>query len=280
MFGRKVLKIPNTLECLAEYWLKAEESLREDICSNYPEADEEFITRMFHGKYSAILKIVSEQKIIERAFLNDLRKAFPELGIELSQVAHGLIAEFSLHKRTTERITGGDIGILIIRPSIEREYDYLKIYDYRSGLLCQAKLKNNQGKWGRLTNNQLKVLKDKLSYFSLLLYSYEDLERRHLSPFKWKICDSAGIDEIQEWLNRDNFVGLLPSDDIIIQLGTGKIGTNNDEIIDKYISPASNPVLVIRITWPDGKGPGSEVFVQRKSSIIKEEKVKIRLVRW
>jgi hypothetical protein len=277
MFGRKVLEIPNTLKCLAKYWLKAEESLRNDINSIYPEADEEFITRMFHGKYSAILKIISEQKLIENAFLNDLKNTFPELDIELNRIANRLIAEFSLHKRATERITGGDIGLLIIRPNVELKDNYLKIFDYRSGLLCQAKLKNSRGKWGKLSNNQLKVLQDRLSYFALVLYSYSDSERRYLNPFKWKICNSAKIDEIQQWLNKDNFTGLLSSDDIIIQLGSDKIGTNDDEIIDKYISPANNPVLVIRITWPDKKEPDSEVFIYRKSDTQVNQEIKLYL---
>jgi len=155
MFSQKVLEIPNTLKLLSTCWIEAEKSLRDDVNNIYPEADEEFITKFFHGKYSAVLKIVSEMKLIEKAFLDDLRNAFPDLNVELNKIANGLIAEFSLHNLATERITGGDIGLLIIRPNILQEDNYLKVFDHRSGLLCQAKLKNSRGSWGLLTKNQI-----------------------------------------------------------------------------------------------------------------------------
>ena len=217
MFSSKVLKISNTLRCLAECWLEAEESLRRDINNLYPLADEEFITKMFHGKYKEILREVSEQGLIKDRFLSDLRVAFPGLGNELYRIADGLIAEVSLHRRTTERITGGDLGFVIIRPNVVREYDYLKIKDHRTGLLCQAKLKNRKGKWGQLSANQIKVLQDRLPYFALLLYSYNDQERRYLNPFKWKICNTAkDVKEVQNWLKKDEFSGLLSSDEVYI----------------------------------------------------------------
>ena len=130
MFGDNILEIPETINILAQCWLTAEENLRKDINTSYPDADEEFITRMFHGKYSAILRVVSDLALIENAFLNDLRNAFQNLDGELNQIANGLIAEVTLHKRGTERLTGGDIGILIIRPHIEHFGDVLKISDY------------------------------------------------------------------------------------------------------------------------------------------------------
>ena len=112
----------------------------------------------------------------------------------------------------------------------------------------------------------------------MLLYSYRDLERRSLNPFKWKDCNSAkNINEVQEWLKKDKFTDLLKSDDIILKLGYDKIGTNNDEVIDRYISPEKNPVLIIRVTWTDKKPPLSKVHIVNKNSVQRRQKVQIYL---
>lgn len=256
MSNGHLLQIPNTLGVLITGWALAEENLRYVIAACYPGADEEFITQMFHGKYGAILSYASQCKNIENAFLQDLQEAFPELRQEPQEIATGLIAEITLHKKATEKITGGDIGILIVRPHVHDDGDYLKISDYRRGLLCQAKLKNQKGNWGRFTPRQVKVLPEKLSYLSLLLYSYTDDARRNLNPFQWQFCDRLKFSEIQDCLKTDKFTGLVTSDQIIANLGSGNVGTDNDDIIDSIISPSKHRVLTIRVTWPDDRRPG------------------------
>lgn len=254
-FG-KLLEIQNTLDVLIERWLAAEEYLRTDIETYHPDVDEEFITTTFHGIYGRMLLEASESKLIEYAFLKDLKRAFPLITTQLPKIARGLIAEITLHKRPTEKITGGDIGVLIIRPQVFVQGDYLRVTDYRRGLLCQAKLKNRKGKWGHFTKRQIEVLPDRLSYLSLLLYSYGDNARRSLNPFTWQLCDSASFPELQTWLQNGNFPELITSDHIVARLGYALIGTDNNEIIDSIISPSQNPALVINITWPDGRRPG------------------------
>ena len=261
----KLLEIPNTLHILIACWGVAEKDLQRDIAACYPDADEEFITQFFHGKFGAVLSYASQCKHIEHAFYEELKNAFPSLTSELHQIADGLIAEIALHKRATERITGGDIGIFIVRPQVYDDGYYLKISDYRRGLLCQAKLKNQKGKWGTFTERQLQVLPDRLPYLGLLLYSYEDKVRRNLNPFAWQLCHSIDFSEILAALRQDNFPSLVSSDHIITNLGYGNIGTDDGDIIDSVISPAKNPALVIRVTWPDNKrppgGPGSSVRI-------------------
>lgn len=198
---------------------------------------------------------------------------------ELKQVAEGLIAEVTLHKRMTERIAGGDIGILIIRPQVYEQGDSLRIEDYRRGLLCQAKLKNSEGKWGKFTKRQVQVLPERIPYLSLLLYSYEDDMRRLLNPFGWRVCASANLKEIQQWLKDDDFPELVTSDHLIANLGYGNIGTDNDDIIDSIISPARNPILIIRITWPNHQrpgGPGSSVRIYSRQENRNQAAVKLR----
>lgn len=252
----KLLEIPNTLDVLIERWLLAEQTLRNDIERYHPDAGEEYITESFHGIYGRMLSDASESKLIENAFLKDLKKAFPLLTSYLPKISRGLIAEITLHKRQTERITGGDIGLLVIRPNVFVQGDYIKIKDYRRGLLCQAKLKNRLGKWGNFTERQIEVLPERMSYLSLLLYSYQDNSRRCLSPFTWQLCNSGTFEEVQNWLKNDKFPELVASDHIVAHLGYSLIGTDNDHIIDSIISPSSNRTLVIKITWPGWPRPG------------------------
>jgi hypothetical protein len=262
-FGR-LLEIGNTLDVLIESWLVAEENLREDIQRYHPDVDEEYITKSFHGEYGRLLSEASEAKLIEYAFLKDLKKAFPLITMHLPQIARGLIAEITLHKRPTEKITGGDIGILIIRPHVFVQGDYIRIKDYRRGLLCQAKLKNSRGKWGHFTKRQIELLPERLPYLSLLLYSYDDNERRLLNPFSWQLCSSFSFSDLQDWLKKGSFPDLLTSDHIVAKLGYALIGTDNDNIIDSIVAPSHNTTLVINITWPDGRrpgGPGSSIRI-------------------
>lgn len=275
----RILEIPNTLVVLMESWRAAEEKLRYNIATVYPGVGEEFITQMFHGQYGAELSYASQCKHIEDAFLEDLKIAFPSLTQELHQISSGLIAEVTLHKRSTEKITGGDIGILIIRPNIFEQGDYLRIIDYRRGLLCQAKLKNRKGQWGSFTERQMQVLPERLSYLALLLYSYSDKARRSLNPFLWQLCKVAELSEVQNWMRNDNFPELVTSDHIIAPLGSGKIGVDNDCIIDSVISPSRNPTLVIRVTWPDDQRPGgsgSEVRIYSRQENQVKQQIRIR----
>lgn len=256
-FGyEKILDIPNTLDLIIDCWKIAEESLRTDILNCYPDADEEFMTQLFHGKLAAVLMLASKFKFIENAFLADLQMAFPDLYSELGQIADGLIAEITLHKRITERITGGDIGLVILRPQVSEQEDCLKIRDYRRGILCQAKMKRASGKWGSFTENQINILPQRMHYFALLLYSYEDDKRTILQPFSWQRCESAEFNHVKSWLKSDSFPKLERSDVIIANLGYGNIGTDKDEVIDEMISPAKNPSLVITINWPENRRPG------------------------
>lgn len=262
--SRNILKIPSTLKVISDCWNVAEESLRDDIREDYPGVNEEFITQMFHGKLAKALRMASKESRIAQAFLTDLKKAFPDLGhgSELSRLARGLIADVTLHRRETERVTGGDIGFMIIRPRVDEHNNTFRVGDYRRGLLCQAKLKRSTGKWGNFTQRQKKVLPERLQHLGLLLYSYEDEERRRLRQFQWQLCNSvSSISDVVQWLKRDNFPSFTTSSTIIGGVGNGQIGTDNEKVLDEIVSPAGNPALVIRIGWPRGGHPGSEVRV-------------------
>ena len=266
----EIMRIPNTLNFIAYCWMIAEESLRKDIQICWPGSDEEFITQYFHGKFGATLMFASKYKFIEKAFFEDLVLSYPGFQLESETIANGLIAEAVLHKRRTESITGGDMGLIIARPQISNDGNYFNISDYRRGLLCQAKIKRSSGNWGGFTKNQIEILPKRMQYLSLLLYSYEDKGREKLKNFIWQGCQFAEMDQVQEWLKCDFFPKTNTSDEIITALGNGSIGTDDNQIIDKVIAPAKNPTLVIRITWPNDLpppgGPDSSVRISSRQN--------------
>jgi len=260
---RNPLRIPATLQLICKCWNKAEEALRQGIKNDFPDIDEEAITQNFHAQLSASLRAASGVRAIESAFLSDLRSSSLRHVQEkdLRKIAHGLVADVSLHRRDTEKVTGGDFGFVIIRPDVQSGSTSLKIDDYRRGILTQAKLKRADGSWGTFTPNQEKVLPERLEYLSLLLYSYEDNARHNLRPFSWRLCNGFSFDQVKDLLKREQFQSSLSSCEIIKGLGNAKIGTDKNSILDDVISPAKNPSLIIRIHWPDGEHPGSEVRV-------------------
>lgn len=117
------------------------------------------------------------------------------------------------------------------------------------------------------------MLPERVQYLGLLLYSYEDKERRQLRQFQWQLCNSASsIKDVAQWLKRDSFPSLANSSTVIKGVGDGQIGTDNDKILDEIAAPTGNPALVMKIGWPTGDHPGSEVRVY--SRLHQEQKAK------
>lgn len=247
------------------------------INANAPTADEDFITKSFHVVLAKRLREANNENYIARMFLKDLEDGFPKINhSDLVNVATGLLGEVILHKKETEKITGGDLGLLIIRPQITYSFERLQIADYRRGLLAQAKLKRPNGKWNVFKPNQKKILPQRLSYLALLLYQYSDTERRLLNPFLWQLCSNLSFKAVETCLKRGKFPQVLESRDIIHRLAGGLVGTDDNGIIDKYISTAKNPCLTIRIWWPDDKRPpGSTVWVSVKSPSVSRQSIKL-----
>lgn len=262
-----ILQIPSTLEVIKKCWKNAECELQTLIKEKHPDLNEEFITRLFYGEFSFSVRGASKKGDISKAFLNDLEQAFPNLGyIGQLDIFEGLIAEVSLHKREVEKITGGDFGLTIIRPIVQisqscfGQAEFTKD-EYPCGLLCQAKIRRRNGKWGKLSKRQKDVFPDRIKYLGLLLYSYSDEDRHKLNKFEWQLCQDATLKEVKEWLKSERFPSKKASWEIISLLGNGSIGTDNREIIQNIIVPETKPNLSIRIFWPPDKDPGKEVRI-------------------
>lgn len=283
MYNR-ILDIPKTLCVISDSWHKAERKLRNDIKNNYPDISEECITQLFHRRFAKELRLRNDENTISTAFLNDLKEHFPFLRNrhEVLKRFDGLIAEVTLHNRRIEGKTGGDFGFAINRPIVKfyrsELATHLKLCDYQRGILCQAKLKKPDGKWGHFSRNQKKYLPERLNYLTLLLYSYKNKTRDILKPFQWQRCDltSLSFEQVASWLKDSSFPSLENSDDIIKKLGNGIIGTDDENILREIISPAKNPSIILRIYWPDDKHPGAEVSIMRRQEVKSRVFQKIR----
>lgn len=111
----------------------------------FPGCVEEFITELFHGIFASNLREASQQRQIEDAFLYDLKLPFPQYSSnQLSKVSNGLIANIVLHRKSTEKVTGGDLSFMIIKPQVTIDSRLARISDYRRGILCQAKMKDEK----------------------------------------------------------------------------------------------------------------------------------------
>ena len=277
----KIMPISNLAKKITECWDNAEKESIKDIYEKYPDADENYITFLFGGNLRRQLNLASQDKIISNAFLSDLKKAFPEVtSTSLHTVANGLVATVTFHPNRTEGKTGGDLGLVLIRPTLS--LDKYRIANlshdtYERGLLCQAKVFRRSNEWGEPTANQKKHLPNKLDYLALLLYRYQDNDcRKILEPFKWQITKGYKFEDVTNWLKKDKFPELKDSDYVIRALSTGKIGTDDKAIIMREISPDVRESLIIRVYWREGDDPGSSIPVVFNQNRMSEQAVKLR----
>jgi hypothetical protein len=275
----KAMPIRNTGKLITDCWLLAEQSLREVVNKKFRDRDEEIITELFRAELETEFATASEKGNVERAFLEDLKQAFQHVRThELqSKIARGLIATVSFHNRKTEERTGGDLGIVLVRPDVQESYAWSELAiksDYKRGLLCQAKVFRRNSRWGGLSPAQQKGLSKKLNYFALLLYRYADQkgDRRDLGPFGWQLAAGGSVAQIKQWLSSDKFPNLQDSQRILGALARDQIGTDDTAVIDKDITPPQRPSLVINVRWKDDS-PGDSVHVQSLSTTSEQEKV-------
>ena len=269
----EAMRIPNVGKLITNCWVRAEDSLRENVRRKSPDRDEESITDLFHSELEEEFAKVSGSGAVARAFLDDLKLVFPKVGIDdlRSKIARGLVATVSFHPHKIEEKTGGDLGIVLVRPDVqEARYGWSELTidrDYKRGLLCQAKIFRRDSKWGGLTRSQKQTLPHKLKYFALLLYRYADQkgERRELNSFNWQLAVDATVEQVNQWLSADRFPNPQNSQQILGALVRDEIGTDDKEIIEREIAPPLRPSLVIKIGWKDDKGPES-VYVQQSST--------------
>jgi hypothetical protein len=266
------LKIPRTLAVVAECWEKAELELRRSIFEIHHNLNEETITILFHGFFRHQLRQASDSNRVSDAFLDDLRATFWDQPYrpELEAFASGLIAEVSPHNRIVEGKTGGDFGLTISRPwIIPQPYafgtDQYECSMHQSGLLVQAKLRSHDGNWGRLTKRQMGAIEQRAHFLALLLYHYTDSNdtRKMLEPFRWQLCRASSPLEVKAWTRKSgHFPGHITSNELILSLGEGAMGTSDPELIQQIIQPQTRSDFRINIRWKDGEEPRRSLVLQ------------------
>lgn len=263
------LSIPNLVELITRCWMNAEEALRVAVKTKYRDRDEEKITDLFHAELEIELNQASDNGLVASAFLCDLKRAFPRISeTSLSfNVSRRLVATVSFHAGEVEKKTGGDLGIVIVRPDVRWTGFLLEKDEYKRGLLCQAKIFRRNSQWGRIQPKQAQTLRGKLSYFALLLYRYSDQngERRDLAPFAWQLGRGATMRRINSWLTSDNFPESQNSQQILRKLAHDQIGTDDQDLIARDITPPQRASLVIEVGWKKPDDPGDRIYVQQDS---------------
>jgi hypothetical protein len=256
------------------------------VREKFPDRDEEHITDYFHAELDSVLSQASSAGAVADSFMKDLRASFPTINeSDLSKISNGLVATVDFHPRYIERRTGGDIGLVFIRPnaSISRNWESeLGLeYEYKRGLLVQAKIFRRNSRWASLSQEQKRILKDKLRYVALLLYRYVDQHgpRRELGAFHWQLTSDATIERICTWLRTDEFPALQNSNQVLGALSSDRIGTDDKEVIERVIAPPNlRPSLEIRVKWKDGTPPPPERvrLNMRNSSTNQPQQVRLR----
>lgn len=111
---------PNGRKLIDSCWIGAEEALRKNVREKFPDRDEEMITDLFHAELEQEFAKVSRSGAVARAFLDDLESAFPRIAVDdlHLKIARRLIATVSFHPPKVEEKTGGDLGVVLVRPNI------------------------------------------------------------------------------------------------------------------------------------------------------------------
>lgn len=273
------------VETIAGCWSKAEATLQERFSKVAIDADEEYLTRRFYEELSLELMRASDFGEISRAFADDLADEYSSAGVPLepdaaSHYTRELVASVVLHHKGTEKKTGGDLGVVLVRPVVPDPSGHGLSGDdfHRSGALIQAKLRDTGGKWSELTTNQKKVLKARRHFSSLLLYSFADPERQKLNSFAWQPLNSAtNMKMVAGWLANSCFPSLSESTQFLHKLAGGGIGTQDPKEIETNICPKANTVLHVQVDWPDGQRPEATILTRSRIEVHEPEEVRIYL---
>ena len=247
-----------TIGLVCQSWESAESQTRGEIADLYDPSsiDEDKITFLHYGHFRKALKDANLQGEVERLFLQDLHVGFPSIPIQhLEPIPNGLVADVVYHNIPAERKSGADFGLVVTRPEVEDTGYSLAISTHRQGMLCQAKLKDREGKWRCLTETQVRVLPDKLEFACLGLYSFADEERLEFNPHRWQLCEGHSIDQVTGFLSKGEFPSPIGTQELLTSLGGAHCGTGDAQVIEEHIERKQAPSMEIRISWPDGAEP-------------------------
>ena len=252
---KSLINLPNTLNLIKIAWTASEKRVCSLISTKYFNHDETFITRLLIGEIRETLNEFNEKRLFEINFLKDLELFFDDTKLkkEIVRLSKNLIARITYHEPEMEKISGADFGLAVIRPNVSKiKQNRLKESMHKQGLLCQAKRQKDNGKMGTLTDHQKEIAPSCLKYYSIVLYTYSDKNRKNLQPFSWSNHEWDDIYDIEDFLKYYEEEDKILSDEIIEFLGRGEIGTGDQNIINSIICPDDTTHLKIEVTWSTG----------------------------
>lgn len=246
---------------------KAEKQVINDVNLSLANAKEDEITTLFVVRAERGLKETTDNGRIAAAVRGDLERAYWAHGYspprKLKHITDGLVARLRKQQPTEEKETGGDFGLLIVKPQFQLRWD-MQIDLYRAGLkrglLVQAKRRNLNGSWNQFTTKQKAVLPERLNYTALLRYDFTDSSRRNLHEFNWHLLSGITIGEVIQWLKSGVFSVSASSSAIVEGLSKGEYGTDDKDIIEQEICPDAGSYTVIEIDWKEGEDPEDILF--------------------
>lgn len=269
----KTIQIPETLKIISNCWVNAELKVLE-YSADLPSSYEETITELLYRELKINLKNATKEKLLEKAFCSDLKKVNKNLSTnDLRGLIKGFGAKIIYHPRSVEEKTGGDMGLIIIRPQMINN----RFVNHQQGLLCQIKRRSKTGKWGHLSENQKEIFNPTPDYLVLLLYSFLK-NHNSLNPFDWQLCKGFELKEIESWFKTNGvFPTLINSKELIHQLGEGHIGTGDEKIIKEKIISSGTQNFQIKIGWPDGSGPDPKILLNKHKTCSQQVHQKISI---
>ena len=254
----------NLLKVLVDGWLRAEGCLLESLQNKYWDVDEEFITTALRSELRAELQSESFRYAANRGLQEDVSAllanesgARPHFSRDLDR----LFISVRFHPKDVEGKTGGDFGIVLRYPTLERFGAEISLRQGKPrGVLVQAKMRGRKGDWGKFTKNQAVHLGPSLGHTALLLYEYEQerpdegdvVPRRKLRPLRWQECCSSNWETVESWLGSGTFPASDSSSAFIARLAAGALGTADPRIIEGQIAPQVRDTLEIDFEWRYG----------------------------
>lgn len=256
-----------TILLLKSILIASNKEVVKDISHLFGIVDEEPITFTFILTAKRLMKKKEEE--LKNAISNDIVSILSKHGLHApyneieSYVNESLIVDVEGHNRSFEsKTSGSDYGLLFEVPQLH--IGEKRIEPLYNGILIQAKrnaLKENKKftQYGKLSKKKFNFSNVR-HFMSLGLYKYENEDNPHLSDILFTPLDSIKgdnqdfVNEIKQILSGESKQEHLSSKDFYSLFFDGKIGTNDNSEIEKYIRQGKElptNTLELRIRFKD-----------------------------
>lgn len=267
----------NLSQASARCFRNAEATLRQIILEKYHALNEEMITHLFWCELRNAAHQMNRSDAWSHALCEDIASAFHHRvgSFDFQHDYAGLCCEVQLHNKQREGKTGGDFGLFVSVPRVVSNYsNSCEIEMMDRALLVQAKLEAN-GKFNKLTPNQVTQFPERRDFMALALYSYDDDPKQRLRPFEWVACAGYELAAVTQDLRHRSFDSTMNSEVIISRLYENRLGTDDRVIIQKHIESHKRPEFRFVLRWPDNRRPEMKVSLRNYHRQTLREQIRV-----